>query len=125
MFSESATISLALYREVATNDAHGSSRVHVDGGVWSARGSDGTIRRFSWYDRVPMPYWLFDREAAASYGAKTQLGRLQGALDDVASHIPDDAETKRLLLDVTVRRNGREPVLHHLTSRDRDGRGGS
>jgi hypothetical protein len=117
MFSESASIKVALYREI--DGPSGRSRVHVDAGVWSAHASDGTVHRLTWYDRVPTPYWLFDREMHASYGAATQLARLQGALDDVASHVPDDAETRVFSLDVIVRRNGREPVLHRLTSHER------
>jgi hypothetical protein len=115
MFAESSSIKLVLYRELDSG-----KRVHVDAGVWTARSVDGTVHRLTWYDRVPMPYWIFDQEMHASYGARTQLWRLQGALDDVAIHIPNDAETRRFVLDVTVRRNGREPVVHQLTSRERD-----
>ena len=45
--------------------------------------------------------------------------RSPAALDDVASHTPEDAETRRLLLDVVVRRNGREPRTVHLASKVR------
>lgn len=125
MFSESSTLIVVLYREV---DAPGREprreRVHVDEGAWHALGADGVRRRLTWYDRVRTPYWVFDREMPASYGAATQIERLQAALDDVATHMPDDGETRRFLLDVSVRRNGREPVLHHLASRERDVRGG-
>jgi len=113
MFPESATIKLELYRDVD------GARVHVESGVWGAKALDGRVRRFSWYDRVPRPYWVFDRESNAAYGSATQLQRLQSALDDVAAHVPEDVETTRFLLDVTVRRNGREPVVHRLTSRER------
>jgi hypothetical protein len=115
MFAESSSIKLVLYRELDSG-----KRVHVDGGVWTARSVDGTIHRLTWYDRVPMPYWIFDQDMHASYGAGTQLWRLQGALDDVATHIPNDAETRRFVLDVTVKKNGHEPVVHQLTSRERD-----
>ena len=67
---------------------------------------------------------MFDTERSASYGIDAQLARLQRALDDVAAHTPDDADTRRFLLDVTVRRNGREPYVVHLTSAER-GSGGS
>ncbi len=113
MFSESSTMKLVLSRELE------QGRVHVDDGVWTAHAADGTVHRLTWYDRVPTPYWIFDREMHASYGAAAQLARLQGALDDVAAHVPNDAETKRFVLDVTVRRNGREPVVHRLLSRER------
>lgn len=125
MFAESSSIRVALYREV---DGPGGvrRRVHVDDGTWSARDATGGMRRFVWTDRVKRPQLaVFDREIHASYGAATQLERWRGALDDVASHVPDDAETRRLLLDVTVRRNGREPYVVHLASRERPPRGGS
>lgn len=126
MSNESSTIKLALYREVddpssapPSGHAGQSTRVHVDGGVWSAEAADGSVHRHTWYDRVPMPYWVFDREMHTSYGASTQLDRLQSALDDVASHVPDDTETRRFILEVTVRKNGREPVVYRLMSRER------
>ncbi|HEY8076608.1 MAG TPA: hypothetical protein VIF62_20930 [Labilithrix sp.] len=115
MFSESSTIKLVLYRDVD------GARVHVDGGAWTARDAGGMPRRFSWYDRVKRPESVFDAEVHASYGAAAQIARLQSALDDLATHIPDDAETKRLVLDVTVRRNGREPYVVHLVSAPRGG----
>jgi hypothetical protein len=118
MFSESTTLKVALYREVATLDGS-RTRVHVDDGTWSARDDGGMVRRFAWSDRIRIPYWVFDREMHASYGAAAQLSRLQAALDDVAAHVPDDAETRRLLLDVTIRRNGREAQTFHLTSPER------
>jgi len=113
MFNESSSMVLVLYREVD------GTRVHVDDGVWGAKSMDGRVHRFSWYDRVPAPYWSFDRDMTAAYGAGTQLQRLQAALDDVATHVREDAETTRFILDVTMRRNGREPVVHHLKSRER------
>lgn len=113
MFSESSTIKLTLYREV---DGTGQ---RVEAGRWSARAADGNVHRVTWYDRVPSPYWPFEQEVHASYGAAAQLSRLQLALDDVAAHIPHDDETRRLILEVSVRRNGREPVLRTLTSRER------
>ena len=124
MFPESSSIKVVLYREVDGEDGQ-RTKVHVDDGVWSARDSGGMSRRFSWYERVRTPYWAFDRETHASYGAATQLTRLQSAVDDVAAHIPDDAETRRLVLEVTVRRNGREPVVHRITSSERTPRGGN
>ncbi len=118
MFPESSSIKVVLFREVDDEDGQ-RTKVHVDDGVWSARDAGGMVRRFSWYERVRSPYWAFDREMHASYGAAAQLARLQSAVDDVASHIPDDAETRRLVLEVTVRRNGREPQVHRLTSSER------
>jgi hypothetical protein len=118
MFPESSVMTLALYREVEGPNGT-RERVHVSDGIWGAKNVDGRVHRFSWYDRVPAPFWVFDREMNASYGASTQLARLQLALDDVATHVNDDAETLRFDLDVTMKRNGREPVVHHLQSRER------
>ena len=39
------------------------------------------------------------------------------ALDDVADHVPEDAETRRLRAEVVVRRNGRDPDVVTLRSR--------
>jgi hypothetical protein len=118
MFPESSVMTLALYREVEGPNGT-RERVHVSDGIWGAKNADGRVHRFSWYDRVPAPFWVFDREMTASYGASTQLTRLQLALDDVATHVNDDAETLRFDLDVTMKRNGREAVVHHMQSRER------
>lgn len=121
MFSESTTMKVVLYREIAADDG-GRTRVHVDDGTWSARDASGRLRRFSWYDRVWPSLGVFDHEIPAAYGEAAQLARLQAALDDVASHIPDDADTRRLVLDVTIRKNGHEPHLVTLASRERGAR---
>lgn len=116
MFSESTTIRVSLYREV------GESRVHVDGGIWSAKDSSGEVKRFSWNDRVTPNLAVFDVEWAAAYGEAAQLARWQGALDDVFAHTADDAETKRLVLDIVVKKNGREPHTVTLSSAERGAR---
>jgi len=119
MFAESSSIRMSLYREIVGQDGQ-RSRVHVDDGVWSANDAGGLKRRFAWSDRVRR-YELarFDTETSAKYGAHATLARLQAALDDIATHTPDDADTRRFLLDVTVRRNGREPYVVHLVSAER------
>lgn len=121
MFTESSTMKVVLYREVIGEDGQ-RLRVHVDDGVWSARDAGGLKRRFAWSDRVRRrELALFDTEANAHYGVSAQLARLQAALDDVATHAPDDADTRRFLLEVTVRRNAREPYVVHLASAERGG----
>jgi hypothetical protein len=123
---ESSTVKVAMAREVASPEGI-ARRVTVEGGAWEARDEAGVVRRFSWYDRVRRPELrLHDRDVPAAYGARAQVERLQAALDDVASHLEGDAETRRLLLDVTVRKNGREPQVHHLaaTPRQHAPRGG-
>jgi hypothetical protein len=123
MFSESSTIKIVLYRELVGDDGQ-RKRVHVEDGVWMARDAGGLRRHFAWTDRVRRrELALFDTEMSTKYGTNAQLARLQAALDDVATHMPDDAETRRFLLDVTVRQNGREPYVVHLASAERSGGG--
>jgi hypothetical protein len=50
----------------------------------------------------------------ASYGLSTQLFRLQAALEDVASHIPDDAQTRAVVAVVRASHNGRPPQTIQL-----------
>ena len=125
MFSESSTLQIALSREVTregTGSAGQVTRVHVDDGVWSARSAGGGSHRYAWNDRVRrQELATFDTEINAKYAVDAQLVRLQAALDDLASHVPDDIETRRFLLDVTVRKNGREPYVVHLASSERLG----
>jgi hypothetical protein len=53
----------------------------------------------------------------ASYSAAAQVERWHAALDDVAAHLlPEDAETRGLVLVLEVRRNGRDPVSYRFTS---------
>ncbi|MBS2019583.1 MAG: hypothetical protein JST00_42370 [Deltaproteobacteria bacterium] len=114
MFPESSTIKVALYREVRSPDGV-LTRIHVDEGMWAARDSYGVPHTFSWRERVRRrELTIFDTEISAAYGVKAQLGRFQSALDDVSRHIPDDEETQRLSLDVTVRHNGHEPFVTTL-----------
>jgi len=121
MFSESSTLRLVLYREVASG-----ALVRVDDGTWLANDGAGVAHRFSWYDRVKRPEMgVFNREISASYGAEAQVERLRAALVDLASHVPDDAETRRFLLEATIRRNGREPYVVRLWSAGRPVAGGT
>jgi hypothetical protein len=109
MFAESSTISFTLSRDV------GNARVVVDQGTWLARDSRGVLHRFRWDDRVKdTNLWPWGQPIHASYGASAQLDRLSHALDDVASHMSEDAETTRLVADVVVRKNGGPPERVHL-----------
>jgi hypothetical protein len=115
MFSESSTIRYSLARAMA-----GGLTVPVPNGEWSARGADGWPHKIAWRDRVREPALAtFDTVMHASYGADAQLARLQAALDDVATHTPEDVETERLTLEVSVRKNGKEPYVVHLSSAPR------
>lgn len=114
MFPEASTLEIHLSREIA------GRLVPVPGGEWSARDVSGQLRHFSWHDRVRDPVLSsLDARAFAAYGADAQLARLARALDDVADHLPEDAETIRLRADVVVRKNGREPVTTTLESHRR------
>ena len=113
MFSESSTMSIHLSRRL-----DGGAVVDVpSGGEWTARGPDGRLHRLAWRDRIKDPLLSnLDTTMQAAYGEAAQLARAKAALDDVAAHIPEDSETKALVADVTVRKNGRDPVTVQLTS---------
>jgi hypothetical protein len=114
MFPEASTLEIRLSREV-----HGVL-LRAPGGEWSARDAQGQLRHFSWHDRVRDPILgSIDARVFASYGIDAQLSRLGRALDDVADHIPDDAETRTLHADVVFSRNGREPTTLTLASHPR------
>jgi hypothetical protein len=114
MFPEASMIEIRLLRVLE------SGTVRAAGGEWSARDSEGQLRHFSWHDRVRDPViGSLDARVFASYGVEAQLARLQRALDDVAEHLPEDAETRRLRADVAVWRNGREPTSVVLESHAR------
>jgi hypothetical protein len=116
MFPEASTLEVHLAR--VTRDGERAT----PGGEWSARDASGQLRHFAWRDRVRDPVLSsLDARVFASYGATTQLARLQRALDDVAEHLPEDAETLKLVAHVTVWRNGREPVRSTLESHSRGG----
>jgi hypothetical protein len=114
MFPEASTIEIRLFRVVK------GGTVRAPAGEWSARDADGQLRHFSWHDRVRDPVLgSLDARVFASYGVDAQLARLQRALDDVADHLPEDADTLRLRADVLVARNGREPTPAILESHAR------
>jgi hypothetical protein len=114
MFPEASSIEVHLSREV------GDGTVPAPAGEWSARDATGQLRHFSWRDRVRDPVLAaLDERVFASYGADAQLAHLQRALDDVADHVPEDGETRRLRADVTVWKNGGEPTTVTLSSHSR------
>jgi hypothetical protein len=114
MFPEASTLEIRLWRETAG----GATRAAR--GEWSARDTAGQLRHFSWRDRVRDPILSsIDTRVFASYGVDAQLARLGHALDDVADHVPEDAETRRLVAEVAVRRNGGAPRIVTLQSKAR------
>ena len=119
MFNESSTIDIQLARRVATPG--GATEVVPIDGTWEANDGRGGVRGFRWTDRVRDPILMtLGRPVHAAYGIAAQLFRLQRALDDVADHLEGDAETRALVADVRIRRNGREPYETRLESRTRN-----
>jgi hypothetical protein len=116
MFPEASTMEIHLVRDV------GGLRVPAPHGEWTARDRLGQLHGVAWHDRVrDRALSAIDTRVFASYGVDAQLARLQRALDDVANHIPDDAETTRLVADVVVRKNGRDPSTVTLFGHARRG----
>ena len=114
MFPEASTLEI----EVSRITAQGT--VPAPAGEWAARDREGQLRHFSWHDRVHDPILRsLDTRVFASYGVDTQLARLQAALDDVASHLDGDDETRWLRADVRVWKNGRDPYTTSLLSHPR------
>jgi hypothetical protein len=115
MFNESSTISIELSRRIRRPD--GTVLVARTAGEWQARDAHGVVHAFSWSDRVKDPIvGTLGRPVHAAYGVDAQLFHLQKALDDVASHIEEDAETVALIADVSVNRNGHDLFDKHLES---------
>jgi hypothetical protein len=112
MFNESSRMKIELFREVERKGKR--KLVPVADGTWSAPDRQGKSHDFSWHSRITH-YTLRElgRERHANYGLDAQLFRLQGALDDMARNIPNDARTKALVAVVEARRNGR-PETHRL-----------
>ena len=114
MFPEASTLEIHLWRDTA------GGAVPAPRGEWSARDTAGQMRHFSWRDRVRDPVLSsIDARTFGSYGIDAQLARLGRALDDVADHVPEDAETRQLRAEVVVRRNGGEPATVTLRSHPR------
>lgn len=115
MFPEASTMQFELERVV------GGATVAAPGGSWSASDAAGQLRHFSWRDRVTDPVLSSPGvRVFAAYGADAQLARLQRALDDLALHEPEDAETQRFVARVLVWRNGRGPESVVLESPRRE-----
>lgn len=108
MFNEASRLTIHLKREVRS----GAKRklVRVVDGHWRAPNQAGQVRDYSWPELVTYsPLNQLDRSVHASYGLDAQLMRLQQALDYVARHTPDDAQTLALVADVETTRNGQPP----------------
>jgi hypothetical protein len=118
MFAESSTLTATLSREVEAPSGHGTIVVPVTNGEWVARGEDGRPHAIRWRDRViEANLARFDVRMQAAYSAAAQVERWHAALDDVATHLTEDAETRAIHLDLTVSKNGHEPVVYHFMAR--------
>lgn len=107
MFNESSKLKFELYREVRSRRR--VRRVPVHDGTWTAHTKAGTLAEFHWTDRVK--FASLTRTSVFThtpYGLDAQLFRLQKALDDVAAHIPEDADTLALIAVADTLRNGRD-----------------
>lgn len=105
-FNESSTWSAEIVR--VTWD--GERQPVVDG--WAG---------YRWNTLVDMPALTgFTRTRHASYGIGATIGFLDDALDWVATHTPDDHETRYLEATVTYHRNTRGPEITVLRSVERD-----
>lgn len=115
MFNESSRIAIALGRRVAAPGG-GTTVVPTDG-TWEIVDARGEVRQFRWTDRIRDPILsTLGRPVHASYGVRAQLFRLQKALDDVAQHLDGDVETRSLVADVRIWRNGRDSYETRLES---------
>jgi hypothetical protein len=106
MFNESSRIHVELFREVERK--RGRVLLAVPDGRWQARDAAGKLRDHAWQDRVKSSRLsTFGVWMHANYGLDAQLFRLQAALDDVAAHIPEDKQTRALVLVIEAMHNGR------------------
>ncbi len=111
MFNASSELKIALFRKVRHKRL-----VPVTDGEWSVKGADGALHSYRWGDRVhDGVLGTLGRYVHASYGLEAQLFRLQFALNDVASHLPEDSETQALVALVDTRKNGRDGPRVRLT----------
>jgi len=118
MFNASSNMTISLFREVR----HKGRRklVPVRAGTWEAKDERGTTHTFRWQDRVhDGVLGTLDASVHASYGLDAQLYRLQFALEDVASHTPEDRETEALIAHVETLKNGRDRGEVHLRANRR------
>lgn len=113
MFNESSRLTVQLFREVQRKRRR--VLVPVLDGKWQARDPSGNLRDFAWQDRVTyQPLDVLGVSVRAKYGLSAQLFRLQAALQDVVSHIPQDTQTRALVAVVEATHNGRPPQTFRL-----------
>ena len=104
MFADSSSVKVSLFRQI-----DGGALLPVEGEQWTAHDCAGGEHRYVWSDMVrwPAPARL-DRTTMAPYGTDAALAETKGALAFIAAHTPEDCETRALVAELTLRRNGRE-----------------
>jgi hypothetical protein len=116
MFSQSSRYHPELVRVLKDG-----SRVNTDNGRWTAYGPDGVVRsEFDWDDHVKD----FRLDKLGSWkrakGSLERTLKFQGrALSYVADHIPEDAETVQLVMEVEYRKAGGPLQTIELLSKKR------
>ena len=115
MFAETSEYTATLYR--ITKDG---TKLKTKNGRWRVR-TEGRRKTYSW-DRFVRDYRLYNLES--NKRAKGSMSRtlkfLDAALDFVADRIPDDQETRQLVLEITYSKAGNEPQKTVLESKVRN-----
>ena len=103
MFPEASTIVVHVSRRL-----DGGLLVPIEGSRWQARDCSGGVHSFRWGDmvRYPAPGRL-DVPVGAPYGVESEEHRARDALAWVATHTPEDCETRALVARIEPRKNGR------------------
>jgi hypothetical protein len=108
MFPEASTIVVHVSRRLDDGRL-----VPIEGGRWQARDCAGAVHAFRWgaMVRYPAPGQL-DVPVGAPYGVESEVHRTRDALAWVATHTPEDCETRALVAHIEARKNGRavEPI---------------
>lgn len=105
MFNESSRVTMRLYREVERKKRR--VLVPLPDGRWRAPDAQGTPHEYSWYDRMLAPrLFQLGTSMHTRYGLEAQLFRAQAALDDLVRHIPNDTQTRALVLEIEPIKNG-------------------
>ncbi len=107
MFPEASTVSVHVSRRL-----DGGRVAPIEGGRWEAMDCAGSRHKLAWSRMVRSPApWRLDAELGAPYGVEASVAEVRGALDYVATHTPEDCETRALVAEVTTRRNGGPPSV--------------
>ena len=119
MFNASSDIEIQLARKL--RDRGGRLIEHsLPNGEWTATDAQGRPHVFRCRELVRATRLTrIGVKTHAKDGVNAQLYHLQRALDHVAAHIPDDAQTVALVARVHAVHNGHTPVDAVLESRPR------